>query len=445
MKSLIKKIVPKQVFSLYHLAWAFFSALFYGFPSKDMVVIGITGTKGKSTTVYLLAKILEEAGLDIAVSSSLIFKIKEKEWVNPYHMTMVGRHRMQKLFYNAKKAGCKYVIVEVTSEGIAQSRHKFIDFDIVVFTNLSEEHLETHGGFENYKKIKGKLFKSLENSKKKIIDDKKIKKGMVVNADDENSDYFLSFFADRKYTFGLKGKCRAVVDDIEKCIAPSVFHVSETGSSFILNDCDFNLHLLGEFNAYNTVCAIACSDMLGVDYKHAKKAIEKIKEIPGRMKFIKTGQKFSAIVDLAHTPSSFEAVFETVNLMKKEGTKIISLFGAAGGGRDKWKRPELGRIAAENSDVIILANEDPYDENPKEILQNIKEGIDKSQFSGKLEIILDRKEAIKKAISQTGENDIVLFLGKGTERTMVLGKEKIPWNEERIVLEEIRNKISFED
>ncbi|MEK7452722.1 MAG: UDP-N-acetylmuramyl-tripeptide synthetase [Patescibacteria group bacterium] len=438
MKSLLKKILPKKMVIFYHLLWAFFSALFFGFPSKDMIVIGVTGTKGKSTTVYMLAKILEEAGLGVAVSSSLIFKIKEKEWINPYHMTMIGRYRMQKFLYDAKKVGCKYVIVEVTSEGIVQSRHKFIDFDIAVFTNLSEEHLETHGGFKNYRAEKGKLFNSLMSLEHKNIDGKDIKKGIVVNADDKNASYFLSFGAEEKYAFSFKGECVGIKLEISECIAPKNFKISTEGSTFVLNKNNFELSLLGEFNAYNALCAVSCAKMLGVDFDIAKKAIAKIKEIPGRMKFINVGQKFIAIVDLAHTPSSYEAVFKTVNGIKKEGGKIIAVFGSAGGGRDKWKRPELGRIAAENSDHIILTNEDPYKENQTEIIENIKKGIDNSKFSGKLDIIYDRKEAILKAVLSATDSDILLFLGKGTEKTMVIGKNSISWDEEGEVLNAIK-------
>ncbi|MBI3671543.1 UDP-N-acetylmuramyl-tripeptide synthetase [Candidatus Azambacteria bacterium] len=439
MKSLIKKIIPKNVFQAYHFLWAFFSALFFGFPSKSMIVVGVTGTKGKSTTTYMLAKVLEEAGLAVAVSSSLIFKIKEKEWINPYHMTMVGRYRMQKFLYEAKKAGCKYIVIEVTSEGIAQARHKFIDFDIAVFTNLSEEHLEAHGGFENYKKTKGILFDSLKRSKRKNIDGKPVGKMIVANADDENAKYFLNFEADKKCVFSFKNKCEVSGVEIFKCVAPMDLKVSSGGSDFVLDGVEFHLNILGEFNAYNALCALSAANMLGVDLKKTKKALEDVKEIQGRMKFVNADQKFTAIVDLAHTPSSFEAVFKTAKSIQKENGKIIAVFGSAGGGRDKWKRPELGRIAAENSDYIILTNEDPYLEDPTEILNNIKSGIENSGFSGKLDIIEDRKEAILKAVLSAADDDTVLFLGKGTEKTMVIGGNSIPWDEEEVVINVIKN------
>jgi len=439
MKKLIKKFIPKVALNWYHWLWSFLASLLYGNPSKDMVVIGITGTKGKSTTSYLLAKILEEAGLPVALSSSLMFKIKDKEDINPYHMTMVGRSKMQKFLHDAKKAGCKYMIVEVTSEGIAQNRHKFIDFDVAVFTNLSKEHLETHGGFENYKKTKGMLFDSLMHSKRKNIDGKDVKKIIVANHDDENAEYFLSFDADERYSFGIRKECG--IGRVQRCIVPKTTNVEKESSKFALDGTEFNLHIPGEFNIYNALCSVVCAGIFGVDKKTAKEALEKIHEIAGRMQFVKAGQDFTAIVDLAHTPSSFEAVFDSAKKMTKGG-KIISVFGSAGGGRDKWKRPELGKIAAKNSEVAIITNEDPYDEAPKEILEDIKKGVLEIGFKGELFVIEDRKEAIQKAVSLAKSDDLLLFLGKGTERTMVLPSGTIPWNEKEVVAEAIKNRNS---
>lgn len=440
MKSLIKAVTPDFALSAYHLLWAFLAALWYGFPSRNMVVIGVTGTKGKSTTVLMIARILEEAGLDVAVSSSLIYKIKKSEWLNPYHMTMVGRFRLQKFLAEAKQNGCKYIIIETTSEGIRQSRHKFINFDIALFTNLSPEHIEAHGTFENYKIAKGKIFEALSASSRKVINSKNIEKGIIVNADDENADYFLKFKSDKKYTFGLHEKC-PVQEVKDKCFMPTDVSVGASGIGFVLEGERFSMNLYGEFNVYNALAAMACASMLGVDMRTAKSALEKIDEVPGRLKFVKVGQEFSAIVDLAHTPSSYEALFKTINMIKNPKGRVISVFGSAGGGRDKWKRPVLGKIAAQNSDYIILTNEDPYNEDPRNILEDIKKGIDEAGFSGKCEIILDRNMAIRVAVEEARWNDTVLFLGKGTEQTMIIGKESYPWNEEELVMSEIKNLL----
>jgi len=302
VKELIKKFIPEFVLNTYHWLWSFGSALFYGFPSKDMTVIGVTGTKGKSSTVFMLAKILEGAGLPVAVSSSLIFKIKEKEWVNPHHMTMVGHHRLQKLIADAKKAGCKYLIMEVTSEGIKQHRSKFIDFDMAVFTNLTPEHLQAHGGsFEKYKETKGKLFESLAHSEKKVIDGKKIEKVILANGDDDHAEYFLNFWADKKYVFGEKD--RKLSDSVTKFMLSDITAGPE-GVDFYLNGENFHLPLFGKFNAYNAGLAASCANILGVSYESIRESLGRIKKIEGRAEYVKAGQDFDVIVDLAHTPSS---------------------------------------------------------------------------------------------------------------------------------------------
>src|SRR3972149_519385 len=220
-KSLIKSITPAFALSAYHMSLAFLAALWYRFPSESMVVIGVTGTKGKSSTIFMLSRVLEEAGVKVAVSSSLMFKIKENEWLNPYHMTMSGRFKLQQFLYQAKPAGCTHAIIETTSEGIRQHRHCFINFDVAVFTNLSPEHIEAHGGFENYKRAKGKLFEALSRTKQKTLNGKKIEKIAVVNTDNEHAAYFMEFHADKTYGFGIRGMCALPAEGRHVCAEAS--------------------------------------------------------------------------------------------------------------------------------------------------------------------------------------------------------------------------------
>ncbi|HEY4519178.1 MAG TPA: UDP-N-acetylmuramoyl-L-alanyl-D-glutamate--2,6-diaminopimelate ligase [Candidatus Paceibacterota bacterium] len=440
-KSLIKSITPAFALSAYHMSLAFLAALWYRFPSESMVVIGVTGTKGKSSTIFMLSRVLEEAGVKVAVSSSLMFKIKENEWLNPYHMTMSGRFKLQQFLYQAKQAGCTHAIIETTSEGIKQFRHKFINFDAAVFTNLSPEHIEAHGGFENYKRAKGQLFAALAYADKKIIGGKAIEKISVLNFDDGSVDYYSGFHADKKYGFSAEGKCVTAKEKGALCFSVTELKSSATGISFNLEGENFEMPLLGDFNIYNAVCAAVTAKSLGVDFSAARAALRKIEEIAGRMKFINSGQKFTAVIDLAHTPSSFEAVFKAVQLIKKPHGRVIAVFGSAGGGRDKWKRPEMGKIAARYADYIILTNEDPYDENPAVICGSIEEGVKVANFPGVLETIYDRKKAIARAVNVARWNDLVLFLGKGTEQTMVVGEESIPWDEQAEVLVTIKDML----
>lgn len=418
MRSEIKKFVPKFLVSAYHYLMAFAGPVLYGFPSRKMTIIGVTGTKGKSTTVILAGKILEEAGFKVGWISSATIKVGEKEWLNPYHMTMPGRFVLQKLMRRMADQKCKYCLVEVTSEGITQYRHKFTKFKTAVFTNLKPEHIEAHGSFEKYREAKGKLFSIT-------------KKIHVINLDDDNSGYFLKFLANKKIGYGMAVK--TLVPGLRFLPAENYKELPQ-GISFRIKGVDFGLKLVGKFNAYNALAAICIGLSEGIPLEISKKALEKIKELPGRMEVI-IEKPFKVIVDLAHTPDSYDEVFNVIK--KLPHNKIISVFGSAGGGRDKWKRPVLGKIAAKNSDLIIITNEDPYDENPNQILSEIKSGISNFPTSN-LSIILDRREAIRKGLEMAKEGDIVLVLGKGAEQSMVLGGNKISWDDRRVIKEELQ-------
>jgi len=413
-KSLIKKFIPKFLLDWYHLGLAFLGAALYGFPSKKLIVIGVTGTKGKSTVVDFCHRIFQEAGFDVASMSSIRFKINDDEKPNLLKMTMPGRFKIQKFLKTAADKGCKYMILEVTSEGIMQFRHRFIDFKIAVFTNLEPEHIERHGSFEKYRMAKGKLFEI-------------VKTNHILNLDDKNVDYFLNFSAQKKYGYTTQGNTRGQIETIkaENC------EFSDSGSRFMVNGTKFDLKLLGEFNVYNALAAISVAVSEGISLDFCKKALEKIEEIPGRMNIV-IKEPFRVVVDYAHTPDALEKVYKTLKNNKKG--KLICVLGSAGGGRDKWKRPKLGEIAARNCDKIILTNEDPYDENPNKIIESVGNGL--FRFSD-YEKIIDRREAINKALSLANAGDTLIITGKGCEPWMCVAKgKKIPWNEKQIVLEE---------
>ena len=395
-----KYIIPKFLYQfgqpIYHFKMAFLAALFYGFPSHKMKVIGVTGTKGKSSTVYFLSKIFEAMGYKTAALSSIQLKIADKVWVNKLKMTMPGRFQIQKFLFDAKKAGCQFAIIEATSQGVIQSRHRFINFDSAIFTNLAPEHIESHGSFENYKQAKLEFFKYIKNNH-------------IINKDDKYFEEFWNVSAKNKITYSL--------NDIK----------------------DLKLQIVGDFNLSNAAAAIKTAEIYGIKNNLAKKILSEIKFIPGRMEFIENGQDFKVIIDYAHTPDSLEKVYKSC---KSFSGKLICVLGSAGGGRDKWKRPEMGKIATQYCDEIILTNEDPYDENPIQILSDIKSGISNFQFSiSKIYEIIDRREAIKKALSLAKKGDVVILTGKGSESSMcVENNKKIPWNEVEIVKSCLENK-----
>ncbi len=427
MKELIKKFVPCFALDFYHFSLPMLGAFLYRFPSRKLIVIGVTGTNGKSTVVDLAVKILEEANFKVASVSSIKFKIREKEWQNPLKMTMPGRLKLQRFLRKAVNAGCQYAVLEVTSEGIKQHRHLFIDFDVAVFTNLTPEHIDSHGSFEKYRQAKGELFQAT-------------KKVHIVNLDDENAKYFLQFPADEKYGFTLLENSGGQASAILKIAEARDCQILTDGLKFSVDNIKFDLNLLGKFNIYNALAAICMALSQGVDLEICKSALEKIRGIPGRMEVVMK-EPFTIIVDYAHTPDALEKVYESIANSKFQITnpKLICVLGAAGGGRDKWKRPEMGKIAKQYCSQIILTNEDPYDENPLQILNEIEKGFSQTRNCEK---ILDRQEAIRKALSLAKSGDTVIITGKGSEPWMcVAGGKKIPWDEKKIVKEEL-HKLS---
>ena len=455
----VKKLIPGSVFNFfqptYHTVLAYTGALLYGFPSKKLKVIGVTGTKGKSTVVFLISKILEifpkpgfgeqqkpDLGRGVAACGSLGFKIREKEWPNTLKMTMPGRFRLQKLMAEAVRAGCEYFVLEVTAEGIKQKRHLGIQFDCAVFTNLHREHIESHGSFEKYYQAKQELFEKTKNIH-------------VISADDPNFGLFSKFSASRTIFYGLK----------KGDLMAQNLNLSNEGSSFEVYGTVFNTYLAGEFNVMNCLAAFGVGVMYGLDLPTMKPVLESIKYIPGRMEFVQR-EPFSVVIDYAHTPDSLEAVYRTLKFQipnsksqinskfefpnpkletsnQKPAARLLCVLGAAGGGRDKWKRPEFGRIAAEYCDEIILTNEDPYDEIPEKIIEDIFSGISSSLKFKSLKVtkVLDRREAIKKALTSAREGDILIITGKGSETSMaVAGGRKIPWSDRDVVRKVLRQQ-----
>lgn len=392
IKGLIKKFIPSFLLNWYHLGLAFLGAVLYGFPSRKLKVIGVTGTNGKTTVVNLTTAVLEEAGYKVASLSSIKFKIADQEKPNTLKMTMPGRFKLQKFFKQAVKAGCQFAVLEVTSEGIKQHRHRFIKFHTAVFTNLSPEHIEAHKGFENYKKAKAKLFQAA-------------KEVHIINVEDENAKYFLQFSAKEKKTYGLEQ------GDVNNA------------------NTNFKLRLIGQFNVYNALAAISVGLSQGIDLAACQRAVEKVEEIPGRMEEI-ISQPFKVFVDYAFTPNALEKVYQT---LRPANGKLICVLGSCGGGRDKWKRPVLGKIASQHCQEIIVTNEDPYDEDPMAIIEQVAEGA-----QGRAKKILDRKTAIAQALTMARSGDTVVITGKGSEPWLVEARgRKIPWDEAKIVRQEI--------
>jgi len=413
----IKKIIPEKVFEffqpLYHYFLALIGAIIYRFPSRKIFVIQITGTKGKTSTAELVSAMLEEAGFKTALLGTLRFKVGNETKMNMYKMTMPGRFFVQQFIRKAVNAKCDYIIIESTSQGVLQFRHKFIQSNSLIFTNLSPEHIESHGSYEKYRGAKLEYVKALEKSNKK-------RKILIVNADDKEAPVFLKNSLKEKLTYSIK--------DAEP------FELRKKGLSLTLNSLKIDSYLSGKFNIYNILAAATFVKSQNINTETIKNALGKFKGIRGRVERIEEGQDFEIIVDYAHTADSLEKLYEAF-----QNTKRICILGNTGGGRDTWKRKVMGAVADKHCSNIILTNEDPYDENPRKIVEEMTKGIKNTEY----EIIMDRRKAIKKAISLAETGDTVLITGKGTD-PYIMGpnNSKLEWDDANIVREELK-KINF--
>ncbi len=401
------KILPKAIYHaiqpLYHYCVSACAAVWYGFPSRRLFVVGVTGTKGKSTVVELMNAIFERHRDVTALCSSVRFKIGDQSWPNETGNTMPGRFMLQRFLRQAADAGCRYVFIEVTSQGVLLSRHRFIDFDAAVVTNLQPEHIEAHGSFENYRRAKTDFFRYVaqHSRKPRLL--------FFVNRSMDDKRYFIDAIHNKGT---LVEYDHSDADKLE--LAPTFF---------------------GEFNAENIAAAAALAREEKIDWQTIKEAIENFSGVPGRLEFIQQ-TPFAVLIDYAHTPDSLEKVYATIRSgLLKKGGRLIGVLGAAGGGRDTWKRPAMGKIAGRYCDIIFITNEDPFDEDPRTIIADIEKGIAPDQRS-RVTVEIDRTAAIKLAIQSAQPGDVVVITGKGSERYIrIAHKKKIPWNEREVTLQ----------
>lgn len=456
----IKKLIPQKLFKslqpAYHFALSWLSAFIYGFPSEKLIVIGITGTTGKTTSTYLVAKTLAGAGFRVGYTSTAMFSDGQQEWLNDKKMTMPGRFYIQKTLAQMVKNGCQFAVVETTSEGVCQFRHRFINYDTLIFTGLYPEHIESHGSFENYMAAKGKLFAHLKRGKTKYADDQKhvirtvgnltkldlnrVKKKTIINLDDENADYFLDFWAEEKFGYSQ------VPDRKKEGVA--IWHygdieVGQIGISFKFERFRINLGILGAFNATNAVHALGAGLVEGISLEQLKPGLEAVNGVPGRLERIDAGQNFLVVVDYAFEPNAVAKLYETIEAIPHN--RIIHVLGATGGGRDSSRRPILGKLAGERANTVIVTNEDPYDEDPELISDQVLVGAEKGGKSLEKDLfkVMDRREAIAQAVNLAQPGDVVLITGKGSEQAICLAEgEKLPWDDRTVAREELGKKLN---
>lgn len=414
IKHALRNLVPSSVLSFYHFLLAELGALLFGFPSNKLLVIAVTGTKGKSSTTEMINAILEEAGYKTALLNSIRIKIDKGSKNNTMRMSMPGRFYLQRFLADALQSGCTAAILEMTSEGARQHRHRGIALDALVFTNLAPEHIESHGSYEAYADAKFEIGRGLANSGKRP-------RTIVANADDEESGRYLKLPVERSIPFSLTKHQPTFAD--------------EHGGFFTLEGTKITVRLPGEFSLKNALAAALLARSLPagrqdlvIDVPTIARALEKVARIPGRAERIEAGQDFMVVVDYAHTPDSLEALYTAYRDMRK-----ICVMGSMGSGRDRWKRPVMGALADTYCDVVILTNEDPGDEDPRTILDEIASGMKR-----KPEIIIDRRAAIRRGIEIARTRNAVLITGKGTD-PCIYGPNgtKIPWSDAEVAREEL--------
>ena len=417
-----RKVLPKSALvgleKSYRKSRAKIISARYGNPARDLRVIAVTGTNGKTTTVNFLNEILKEAGYRTAMFSTANIEIAGKQTVNDTNSTTATVARLQKFFRDAKKADVEFALIEATSHALDQYKFEGVPIEMAIMTNLTQDHLDYHKTMENYAAAKSKLFEMNPNF-------------VVLNVDDEWFDYFNNFATEsQKITYG-EGESADV--KIEK------FKLYKKGSEANLRidnnvKLEIATNLPGEFNIYNMTAAAAGAYLLGISLKDIQEGIANLEGVSGRFEYATPGLPFDTIVDYAHTPDALEKLLKSAKEISKNRTILV--FGACGD-RDREKRPIMGKIAQDLADRIIITDEENYTEDATQIREEIISGISKKndKLPANIQEIPDRKEAIRKALQIAGKGDIVLITGLGHEVYRVIDGEKTPWNDTQIVRE----------
>ena len=418
IRKIVKKFIPRKLFKAIepygHLVESFIFNLINGFPGRGLKVIGVTGTNGKTTTAYMIHNMLQKAGYKTALLSTVAWGIGDDIEPQVQHYTNVPAPEFMQRLKRIRAAKVDYVVLEITSQALAQNRAWGVPIMLAVWTNLTHEHLDYHGTFERYRDAKRKLFKMCNSNKNGL-------KVGVINADDPSAEYFKSDVS-KPLTYGIEqGDLRALN-----------VKTTPSGNEYVVNyggeDLKIKTKLPGSFNVYNSLAVVGVGISLSLTPDQIQHGIESLTGVEGRMTRIDEGQDFDVIVDFAHTPDSFEKLFKDLAPVTKG--RLIAMFGSAGR-RDETKREVQGELAGKYCDIVVVTEEDDRDADGIKILEEIAQGAEKS---GKIKdqnlfLIHDRTEAIKRTLELAKSGDTVLLLGKGHEKTIERANGAEPWNE----------------
>src|SRR5438034_776087 len=410
-------------------ALADLASAFYGYPAQQLCTIGVTGTDGKTTTCNLIHTILSEAGMHAGLMTTANFKIHSEEWENTTRQSTLESLEVQQLLRRMLDADVTHAVIEATSHGLELQRVRGCNFDVGVVTNITHEHLDFHKTLDNYRRAKARLFEMLEPGRDKGLG---IQPAAILNRDDVSYDI-------------LKPYCRVPILDysIDQPAAIRAVEIQLNAQStrfrVLLPDSELMIEtqLVGRFNVSNCLAAITTAYSQGIRPAAIAEGLAHVKGISGRMESINEGQPYSVIVDYAHTPDSLEKVLATLRPLT--AGRLMVVFGSAGE-RDIQKRPIMGRIAAQMADFFVITDEDPREEDRTRILQEIAHGaevVGKRQGRDFL-CIADRTQAIAVAFAQARAGDTILLAGKGHEQSIIVGRQKISWDDRRVAREELR-------
>ena len=392
-----------------NLAMGVVSANFYGNPSRELKVVGVTGTNGKTTIATLLYDLVQSMGYKAGLISTVVYKVGSREIVSTH--TTPDAIRLNAMMREMADEGCEYCFMECSSHAIVQQRIHGLHFTGALFTNITHEHLDYHKTFAEYIRAKKSLFDSLPKSA-----------FALVNADDRNGEVMLQNTKASRHTLSLQKMADFRAKVIEMMVE---------GMELRIDDREVWVQFLGRFNAYNLLTVYGAAVLLGFDKEEVLAHLSMLRPVSGRFETVVAKDGTTAIVDFAHTPDALENIIRTINELRQVGQRLIIVCGC-GGDRDKTKRPVMGGMASEKADIAIFTSDNPRTEDPEQILREMEAGV---EAGNKYLKITDRHEAIKTAVMLAEPRDIILLAGKGHEDYQIIGSEKLPFNDKAVVKE----------
>ncbi len=417
-RTVVKKFIPSGLFPAIepygHLVEAVIFNTLNGFPGRKFKVIGVTGTNGKTTTSFLIHKMLHEAGYKVGLMTTVAYGAGDTIKPQMEHMTSVPVPQLMKRLKWMKSQGVEWLVLETTSQALAQNRVWGVPYSVAVMTNVTHEHLDYHKTFENYRDAKKKLFELANKNKKGL-------QTGIINVEDPSAELFAAAIK-KPVLYGI-GKGDLKANNVQLTASGSTYQATISTDSY-----DITCHLPGSFNVYNSLAVIGVGRALGLTKEQIETGIAALKNVEGRMTTINEGQDFEVIVDYAHTPDSFEKLFKDLKPVVKG--KLIVMFGSAGR-RDEAKRPVQGELAGQYADEVVITEEDDRDIDGQQIMDEIAAGAEKAGKTRDKDLFLvhDRTEAINFTVKRAGKDDTVLLLGKGHEKTIERADGEHPWDE----------------